>query len=104
MMHKSREIMIDDLKIYSDGLVNALKKEKLAGTREYVANIKSLLDDVGKYVEASISYETVERQSDELLDKARTDAEREWTRKKRLNRKPCAWTGQPETQAGSPRG
>ncbi len=76
MMHKSREIMIDDLKICSDGLVNTLKKERLAEAREYVANMKSLLDDVGKYVEASISYETVERQSDEPLDKARTDAER----------------------------
>lgn len=76
MMHKSREIMIDDLKIYSDGLVNALKMEKLAEAWEYVANMKSLLEDVGKYGEANIPYETVGRQSDELLDKARTDAER----------------------------
>lgn len=87
MMHESREIMIDDLKIYSDGLVNALKKEKLADAREYVANMKGLLDDVGKYVEANISYETVERQSDEPLDKARTDAERAMDAAKRAQEK-----------------
>lgn len=33
MMHESKEIMIDNLQINSDGLVNVLKKEKLAEAR-----------------------------------------------------------------------
>jgi len=75
-MYGSREIMINDLNICSDGLVNALKKEKLAEARVNVANMKALLDDIGKYAEENISCETGGRQSDEPLDKVRTDTER----------------------------
>lgn len=87
MMHESREIMIDDLKIYSDGLLTALKKEKLTEAREYVANMKGLLDDIGKYADVHISYETVERESDNPLDKSRTDAERAMDAAKRAEEK-----------------
>jgi len=87
MIHESREIMIDDLKLFLDGLVNALKKEKLAKASKYAANMKALIDDIGKYIEANISYETVEQQSDEPLDKVRTDAERAMDAAKRTEEK-----------------
>ena len=58
MAEESRQIRVDDLKIYSDGLTTALKQDKLAEARDYVGRMKSVLDSVSRYVEAHIPFTT----------------------------------------------
>jgi hypothetical protein len=78
MLHESRELMTDDLKLYSEGLITALKQDKLVEAREYVANLRPLLDDISKYLDSNIQYEQAPSavKSDDAFNNARTEADR----------------------------
>ncbi len=78
MAQESKHLMLDDLKIYSDGLIVALKQDKLVEAKEYVTTMGNLLETISKYLESQISYEneSQEQKSLEPTDTARTEAER----------------------------
>ena len=57
MSLESRQLLIDDWKIYSDGLVNALKQDKLREAREYVASLENVGDATTKYLDSHLSLE-----------------------------------------------
>jgi hypothetical protein len=56
MAFESRELLIDDVKIYSNGLINALKQDKFIEARGYLSDLRNSLEPVSKYVEAQISF------------------------------------------------
>jgi hypothetical protein len=56
MALESRELLIDDVKIYSNGLINALKQDKFVEARGYLSDLRNSLEPVSKYVEAQISF------------------------------------------------
>lgn len=76
MAEESRQIMVDDLKIYSDGLTTALKQDKLAEARDYVGRMQSVLNSVSRYVEAHTLYDSALTTAGEPSDVARSEAER----------------------------
>jgi hypothetical protein len=55
MALESRQILIDDLKRYSDALVLTLKKENFLEAREYVSNVRTVTESISDYVESNIS-------------------------------------------------
>jgi hypothetical protein len=76
MSLESKELLTDDFKIYSEGLLNALKHDKLVEARGYVLDLKTSLDTISNYVNSQISY--MEAPGEELtnsLDIARSEAE-----------------------------
>jgi hypothetical protein len=78
MALESRELLVDDLKIYSSGLINALKQDKLVEARGYVSDLTSALEPVSSYLESQIKYEEM-KPSPELVDPrdiARTEGDR----------------------------
>ena len=77
MTLESRELLIDDFKTYSDGLVIALKHDKLVEARDYVSSLRSCLDRLSGYLDSQILL-LEESKSIELanpLDIARSEAE-----------------------------
>lgn len=76
MAEESRQIMVDDLKIYSDGLTTALKQDKLAEARDYVGRMKSVLDSVSRYVEAHTLYDSALATTGDPAEVARSETER----------------------------
>ncbi|MGH9993099.1 MAG: hypothetical protein ACREAZ_10745 [Nitrososphaera sp.] len=77
MALESREILIDDLDLYSKGLVNALKQEKLSEAKEYLGNIRNALETASQYVEAQLYFEGGSTElSESSVENARTEAER----------------------------
>lgn len=77
MAQESKHLMLDDLKIYSDGLIVALKQDKLVEAKGYVATMGNLLETISKYLESQISYENESQEKSlEPTDTARTEAER----------------------------
>lgn len=78
MALESRELLIDDLKIYSNGLINALRQDRLVEARGYVSDLNNSLDPISKYLDSQISYEEM-KPSPELvdpLDIAKTEGDR----------------------------
>lgn len=77
MALESRELLIDDLKIYSSGLINALKQDKLVEARGYISDLHNTLDPISKYLESQISYEEMKPSSDVVdpVDVARTEGD-----------------------------
>ena len=77
MSLESKDLLTDDLKIYSEGLLTALKQDKLAESRGYVSDLRNSLDTISKYVEAQISYIVTPGVDDPQhpSDIARTEAE-----------------------------
>jgi hypothetical protein len=74
---ESKELLTDDFKIYSEGLLNALKHDKLVEARGYVSDLRISLDTISNYVNSQISYIESPR-AEELtnpLDVARSEAE-----------------------------
>ena len=68
--------MTDDLKIYSEGFLNALKHDKLVEARGHVSDLKTSVDAISNYVNSQIS--CMEAPGEELtnpLDVARSEAE-----------------------------
>lgn len=68
--------MVDDLKIYSDGLTTALKHDKLAEARDYVGRMQSVLDSISRYVEAHMLYDSAVTATGDPADIARSETER----------------------------
>ena len=77
MSLESKEILIDDLKIYSNGLVTALKQDKLVDARGYVTNLRANLDNLSGYLESQISIMEQSRPNENELpfDVAKSEAE-----------------------------
>lgn len=55
MALESRELLTDDVKIYSNGLITALKQDKLIEARGYLSNLRNSLDPLSEYIESQIS-------------------------------------------------
>ena len=77
MSLESKEILIDDLKIYSNGLITALKQDKLIEARGYVKNLRTCLDSLTGYLESQISIIEQSRpiQNGHPFDVAKSEAE-----------------------------
>ena len=77
MALESRELLVDDLKIYSNGLINALRQDRLVEARGYVSDLSNSLDPISKYLDSQISYEDM-KPSPELdpMDIAKTEGDR----------------------------
>ena len=77
MSLESKELLTDDLKIYTEGLLTALKQDKLVEARGYVSDLRNSLDTISKYVESQISYMVTPGMEDltHPSDIARTKAE-----------------------------
>lgn len=76
MSLESKELLTDDFKIYSEGLLNALKQDKLVEARGYVSDLRISLDTISNYVNSQISY--MEAPAEGLthpMDIARSEAE-----------------------------
>jgi len=54
-MKKESELLVDDIKIYSDGLVLALKKGRIQEGLDYVNNMIMHLEKVRQYLEVKKS-------------------------------------------------
>ena len=88
MSLESRQLLIDDLKIYSEGLVNALKQDKLREAREYVASLGNAGDATLKYLDSHISLENNVHDPDATpSDAATTEADRAALAAKRAHEK-----------------
>lgn len=77
MSLESKELLIDDLKIYTEGMVTALKQDKLVEAKGYVSDLRNSLDTISKYLEAQISFMVTPGVEDAThpTDIARTEAE-----------------------------
>jgi uncharacterized phage infection (PIP) family protein YhgE len=77
MSLESKELLTDDLKIYSEGLLTALKQDKLVEARGYTSDLRNSLDTISKYVEAQISFMVTPAVEDNThpSEIARTEAE-----------------------------
>ena len=79
MALESKELLLDNIKIYSDGLVIAMKQEKFFDAREYVVNLRKSLESTMDYLDSQISI-AQEQDSASLItdpyEAARTNAER----------------------------
>ena len=88
MALESKELMVDDLQLYSNGLITALKQDKLVEARGYVADLTGLLNSTSDYLDSQISIMEQERPMiAEPLDAARTEAERAMLASKRADEK-----------------
>ena len=89
MALESRELLVDDLKIYSSGLINALKQDKLVEARGYVSDLTNALVPVSSYLESQIKYEEMKPSSElvDPLDIARTEGDRATFAAKRAEEK-----------------
>lgn len=76
MAEESRQIMVDDLKIYSDGLMTALEHDKLGEAREYILRVQRILGNISRYIEAHTLYDASLVASGNATNIARSDAER----------------------------
>ena len=77
MTLESRIILTDDLKLYSDGLLNALKHDELHEAREYIPSVHKTLESISEYVESHIALdENVSSTDIATHDRAATEAER----------------------------
>lgn len=78
MSLESRQLLIDDLKIYSEGLVNALKQDKLREAREYVASLENAGDATLQYLDSHLSIENNAQHDPDAppSDAATTEADR----------------------------
>ena len=78
MALESKDLLIDNIKIYSDGLVNALKDEKFLEAREYVVDLRKNLESTIDYLDAQVSI-IQEQDSTKLItdpsEAARSNAE-----------------------------
>ena len=79
MSLESKQILIDNTKIYSEGLVQALKDEKFQDAKGYVVELRKNLDSAMDYLDSQITI--IEDQNSARLitdpyEAARTNAER----------------------------
>jgi hypothetical protein len=86
---ESKEMLVDDLQIYSNGLINALKQDKLIEARGYVADLTGALNSASNYLDSEISYlkDQGTPTDAEPLDAARTEADRAVMASKRADEK-----------------
>lgn len=68
MSLESKELIQDDYKIRSDGLLNALKQDKLVEARGYIPDIHNSLDSISDYLDTQIVYKEKVVQAAELDD------------------------------------
>lgn len=88
MALESRELLIDDVKIYSTGLINALKQDKLVEARGYLSDLKNSLDPISKYLEAQIAFDQKGLSPDiDPVDTARSEGDRAVLAAKRAEEK-----------------
>lgn len=89
MSLESRQLLIDDLRIYSEGLVNALKQDKLREAKEYVTSLRNANDAISKYLDSHISIENNEQHDPEATpsETATTEADRAVLAAKRAQEK-----------------
>lgn len=78
MSLESRHLLIDDLKIYSEGLVNALKQDKLREAKEYVTSLRNAIDVTSGYLDSQLSLENDPQQDPDAspFDTVSTEADR----------------------------
>ena len=57
MAMESRQLLIDDLKIYSDAIINALKQDKLSEAKEYLTSLRDVSEVTSGYLDSHISFD-----------------------------------------------
>ncbi len=75
-MNKERMAsMLNDVKVYSDGLLTSLAQKKFTESDEYIGRIRNILNTISEYIE---SHRAEEKKPDsgEPLEVARTEADR----------------------------
>ena len=89
MSLESRQLLIDDLKIYSEGLVNALKQDKLREAKEYVASLRNAGDATSTYLDSHLSLENNAQNDPDATasDTATTEADKAASPSKRAHEK-----------------
>lgn len=88
MALESKQLLMDDLKAYSDGLIIALKQEKFQEAKGYIINLRNVIDSASNYLDSHMSFETDGQRTGEApADLARTEAERAILAAKRAQEK-----------------
>ena len=87
MALESKQLLVDDLKRYSDGLINALKREEFFEAREYVTSMRNVTESVSDYLASQISLEETNHGYATASDVATTEAERAVLAAKRAKEK-----------------
>ena len=88
MALESKQLLVDDLKRYSDGMIVALKKENFLEARQYVSSLHTATDSISDYVESNISlFATSYDGYTNATEVARTEAERAVLAAKRAQEK-----------------
>jgi hypothetical protein len=110
MSLESKELLHDDFKLRSDGLLNALRQDKLGEARSYIPDIRNSLDSISNYLDAQKVYamEVAEATHlDEPKDVARSEAEIAVQAAKRAKKRLSVYPEQlrrlPKNQEGSRR-
>lgn len=54
---ESRQLLIDDLRIYSDAIITALKQDKLREAKEYLTSLRDASEATSGYLDSHISFD-----------------------------------------------
>jgi len=68
------ESMLNDTKIYVDGLAGTLERKEFKESAEYLNRIRNILDSISQYIESSLADMQKDYESEEPRERARTDA------------------------------